>query len=222
MAKRLYIQLYNAKEGESITLPISPESIDLTLENDIQTKNILGFGEAPVRGYRTLQRINLNGLLPEQDTILATLASMLRFLEYKPYSLSESNAMLDRWVESGDVVRLIVSEKMNKEFLVERKTSTVREYTPDEQYSYDLIEYRMPQPKTQILPNNLGQSKLVQLKERTINKYIPSQLTGKAGQTIYKLAKLTYGGKFRELMDRNGITDANMDIAGKTIEMLPI
>ena len=138
MAKRLYIQLYNAKEGESITLPISPESIDLTLENDIQTKNILGFGEVPVRGNRTLQRINLSGLLPEQDTYLALLASLVRFLEYKPYSLEETNLMLDRWCESGDVIRVIISGKMNKEFLVERRTSTVRKYTPDETYSFDL------------------------------------------------------------------------------------
>lgn len=222
MAKRLYIQLYNAKQGESITLPISPESIDLTLENDIQTYNVLGFGEVPIRGNRQLQRINLSGLLPEEDTYLSLLASLVRFLEYKPYSLEETNYMLDRWCEGGDVIRVIVSGKLNKEFIVERRTSTVREYTPDEAYSYDLVEYRNPQPKASILPNNLGQSKLVKLKERVMNKYIPSQLTGKAGQTIYKLAKLTYGGRFKELMDRNGITNANMDIAGKTIEMLPI
>ena len=96
MAKRLYIQLYNAKEGESITLPISPENVDLTIEQDIQTYNVLGFGEVPVRGNRTLQRINLSGLLPEQDTYLALLASLVRFLEYKPYSLEETNLMLDR------------------------------------------------------------------------------------------------------------------------------
>lgn len=222
MAKRLYIQLYNAKEGESITLPISPESIDLTVQQDIQTYNILGFGEVPVRGNRQLQRINLSGLLPEQDTYLALLASLVRFLEYKPYSLEETNLMLERWAESNDVIRVIISGKLNKEFVVESKTSTVREYTPDEAYSFDLVEYRNPQPKAQILSNNLGQSKLVQLKERIINKYVPSQVVGKAGQTIYKLAKLTYGGKFQELMDRNGITNANLDIAGKTIEMLPI
>jgi hypothetical protein len=55
-----------------------------------------------------------------------------------------------------------------------------------------------------------------------MKKYIPAQLTGKVGQTIYKVAKLTYGGRFKELMDRNGLTSANLDIAGKTIEMLPL
>jgi hypothetical protein len=68
----------------------------------------------------------------------------------------------------------------------------------------------------------LGKSKLVQLKERVMQKYIPAQLTGQTGQTIYKIAKLTYGGRFKELMDKNGITNANLDVAGKTIEMLPL
>lgn len=222
MAKRLYIQLYNAKTGESITFPINPESTDLIQEKNIETYNILNFGEVPIKGIRQLQRISLTGLLPAQDTALALLASLVQFLDYKPYSLEETIAMLERWLANGDVIRLIYGNRLNKEFLIERHTQTVREYTEDEPYTLDLVEYRNPEPDTVILPNNIGKSKLVQLKERTINKYIPAQLTGKAGQTIYKLAKLTYGGRFKELMDKNGLTSANLDIAGRTIEMLPI
>ena len=222
MAKRLYIQLYNAKTGESITFPINPESTDLTQEKNIETYNILNFGEVPIKGIRQLQRINLTGLLPAQDTALALLASLVQFLDYKPYSLEETIAMIERWQANGDVIRLIYGNRLNKEFLIERHTQTVREFTDDEPYSLDLVEYRSPEPDTVILPNNIGKSKLVQLKERAINKYIPAQLTGKTGQTIYKLAKLTYGGRFKELMDKNGLTSANLDIAGKTIEMLPI
>jgi hypothetical protein len=222
MAKRLYIQLYNANTGESITLPINPESIDLTKEKSINTYNILDFGEVPVRGNRQLQRINLSGLLPEEDSYFSMLASLVRFLEYKPYSLTETTAMLDRWLENGDVIRVIIAGRLNKEFLLERHTPTIRENTGNENYSLDLVEYRNPAPKTVVLPNNLGKSKLVQLKERAMKKYVPAQVTGQAGQTIYKLAKLTYGGRFKELMDKNGLTSANLDIAGKTIEMLPL
>lgn len=222
MAKRLYVQLYNANTGESITFPISPESTDFTKERSIETYNILDFGEVPVRGNRTLQRIPLSGLLPSNDTVFSMLASLIKQLDYKPYSLEEATAMLDRWLENGDVVRLIYGNRLNKEFLIERHTQTIREYTEDEPYSLDLVEYRNPAPKTVVLPDNLGKSKLVQLKERAMNKYVPAQLTGQAGQTIYKVAKLTYGGRFKELMDKNGLTSANLDIAGKTIEMLPL
>lgn len=222
MAKRLYIQLYNANSGESITFPINPESIDLPKEKSIETYNILDFGEVPVRGNRTLQRINLSGILPAEDSVFAMLASLVKQLEFRPYSLEETNTMLERWMDNGDVIRVIIAGKLNKEFLIERHTPTIREYTENETYSLDLVEYRMPAPKTVVLPDNLGKSKLVQLKERGIKKYIPAQLTGQVGQTIYKVAKLTYGGRFKELMDKNGITNANLDIAGKTIEMLPL
>ncbi len=222
MAKRLYIQLYNANSGESITFPINPESIDLPKEKSIETYNILDFGEVPVRGNRSLQRINLSGLLPSEDSVFAMLASLVKQLEFKPYSLAETTAMLEKWLDNGDVIRVIIAGRLNKEFLIERHTPTIREYTENETYSLDLVEYRMPAPKTIVLPDNLGKSKLVQLKERVMNKYIPAQLTGQTGQTIYKIAKLTYGGRFKELMDKNGLTSANLDIAGKTIEMLPL
>lgn len=222
MAKRLYIQLYNANSGESITFPINPESIDLPKEKSIETYNILDFGEVPVRGNRSLQRINLSGLLPAEDSVFAMLASLVKQLEFRPYSLAETTAMLEKWLDNGDVIRVIIAGRLNKEFLIERHTPTIREYTENEKYSLDLVEYRMPAPKTIVLPDNLGKSKLVQLKERVMNKYIPAQLTGQVGQTIYKVAKLTYGGRFKELMDKNGLTSANLDIAGRTIEMLPL
>lgn len=222
MAKRLYIQLYNANSGESITFPINPESIDLPKEKSIETYNILDFGEVPVKGNRSLQRINLSGLLPAEDSVFAMLASLVKQLEFRPYSLAETNAMLEKWLDNGDVIRVIIAGRLNKEFLIERHTPTIREYTENEKYTLDLVEYRMPAPKTIVLPDNLGKSKLVQLKERVMNKYIPAQLTGQTGQTIYKVAKLTYGGRFKELMDKNGLTSANLDIAGRTIEMLPL
>ena len=222
MSKRLYIQLYNANTGESITFPINPESIDLGKEKSIETYNILNFGEVPVKGNRTLQRINLSGLLPEEQSYFSLLASLVKNLEYKPYSLEETNAMLDRWLENGDVIRVIIAGRLNKEFLIERHTPTIRENTENENYSLDLVEYRNPEPPAGLLANITGNSKLVQLKQRAMKKYIPAQITGKTGQTIYKIAKLTYGGRFQELMQKNGITNANLDVAGRTIEMLPI
>ena len=221
MATRLKIQLYNANTGESITFPVNPESIDLPKEKNIETYNILNFGEVPVKGQRTLQRINLSGLLPQEDSYFAILASIIRFAEYRQYSMVEANTILSNWLDNGDIIRVIIAGKLNKEFLLERHTVTIKEYTENENYSIDLVEYRTPEKKSAIMPNT-NNSKLVQLKERAVKKFIPSQVTGKAGQTIYKLAKLTYGGRFKELMQKNGITDANIDIAGKTIEMLPL
>lgn len=222
MAKRLYIQLYNANSGESITLPISPESIEIPKEKDIPTYNILDYGEVAVRGNKQLQRITLSGILPEQNSYFSILASLVKSAEYRPYSQAETRAMLDRWIENDEVIRCIIADEVNKEFLIERHTDTVKEYTENIEYSIDLLEYRNPTAKIKSIPKGAGKSKLGQLKERAIKKFIPNNVVGKAGQTIYKLAKLTYGGRFQELMDKNGITNANLDIGGQIVEMLPL
>lgn len=221
MGKKLYIQLYNANTGESITFPINPESIELPKEKDIRTYNILNYGEVAIKGNRQLQRFTLSGLLPADDSYLSMLASLVKQLNYKPYSMEETNDMIQRWIDNDDVIRVIISGKLNLECLIERTTPTIREYTDDEQYSLEFIEYRNPNEKQQT-PTIEADNNVVKLKNRAIKKFVPSQFVGKTGQTIYKLAKLTYGGRFKELADKNGITNQNMSIAGKIVEMLPL
>lgn len=220
MGKRLYIQLYNAKTGESITLPLNPESTDIPNEKDVKTYNILGYGEVSVRGNKQLKRINLTNILPDDTSYFSLLASLVRALEYKQYSSQETIEMINRWLDNDDVIRVIISGYLNAEFTIERHISQIRETTPDVGYNIDLIEYRNPEKEeTQYTPE---ESKLTKLKKRAINKFVPNQEVAQKGMTIYKLAKLTYGDKFIELADKNGISNLNMDITGKIIEMLPV
>lgn len=219
MAKRIQIQLYNVKTGESLTLPLNPETTDLENAKEIKTFNILGFGEVSIKGNKLLQRINLNNMLPDDNTFWATLASLIIGLDYKPYSMRESIDMLNRWVDNDDIIRVIVSDRLNKLFRVERYIDQVRESVNDSGYSLDLVEYRNPEEQTfQLAP----ESNLVKLKKRTIDKYIPSSKVVTAGQTVYKIAKLTYGGRSQELAKINNIANQNAVIAGQVIEMLPL
>lgn len=219
MAKRLYIQLYNAKTGESITLPLNPETTDITNEKDVKTYNILGYGEVSIGGNKLLKRLTLSNIFPDNDTYFALLASLVKQLNYKPYSLQETVDMINRWVDNNEIIRVIISGHLNAEFRIQSHTSHVRESISDLGYTLELVEYRNPEGESGGLPDD---NKLVELKKRLIKKYIPSQLTGQAGQTIYKLAKLTYGGNWEALAQKNGITNANISIAGKTLEMLPL
>ena len=219
MAKRLYIQLYNAKTGESITLPLNPETTDITNEKDVKTYNILGYGEVSIGGNKLLKRLTLSNIFPDNDTYFALLASLVKQLNYKPYSLQETVDMINRWVDNNEIIRVIISGHLNAEFRIQSHTSHVRESVPDLGYTLELVEYRNPEGESGGLP---PESNLVKLKKRIINKYIPSQITGQKGQTIYKLAKLTYGEKWKELAEKNHITDANLDMAGQLINMLPI
>lgn len=220
MAKRLYIQLYCAKTGESITLPLNPESTDISNSKDIKTYNILNYGEVAVRGGKQLKRLTLTNMFPDDNTYFALLASLVKQLNYKTYNLLETIDMINRWVDNDEIIRVIISGYLNAEFTIENHTSHVRETTSDLGYTIELVEYRNPERQEQ--PYTVEESKLTKLKKRTIDKYIPSQITGQTGQTIYKLAKLTYGGKWQELADRNHITEPNMTIAGQIVEMLPV
>lgn len=220
MSKRLYIQLYCARTGESITLPLNPEETEIPNQKTTNTYNILDYGEVGVRGNKTLKRINLANVFPNNDTYFSLLASLIKQLEYKPYNLDETIDMVNRWVENDEIIRVIISGRLNAEFQIENFTQGIRESIEAVNYSIDLVEYKNPEA-TQTL-NIKPESKLIKLKKRTIDKYIPNQQIAKAGQTIYKLAKLTYGGKFQELAQRNGITDVNKDLAGQVVEMLPL
>ena len=220
MAKRLYIQLYNAKTGESITLPLNPETTDIPNEKEIKTYNILGYGEVSIGGNKILKRLTLSNILPDNETQFALLASLVKQLNYEPYSLQETTDMINRWVDNNDIIRVIISGHLNAEFRIQSHTSHVRESVSDLGYTIELVEYRNPE-KVNVIEKAVS-SKIVSLKERAIKKYIPAQVTGQTGQTIYKLAKLTYGGRWEELAQKNGITNANISVAGRLLEMLPL
>jgi len=221
MGNRLQIQLYCAKTGESITLPLNPESTDISNSKEVKTYNILDYGEVSVRGSKQLKRLTLANMFPsDSDSYFSLLASLVRQLDYKPYSQQETVDMVNRWVDNDEIIRVIISGHLNAEFTVENHISQIKESTSDIGYTIDLVEYKNPQ--RQIQTYTPKDSKLVKLKKRVINKYVPSQITGKTGQTVYKLAKLTYGGKWQELADRNHITDANISIAGQIVEMVPV
>lgn len=221
MPKRIEIQLYNARTGESLTLPLNPETTDLENAVDIKTYNVLGFGEVPTKGVKTLQRLNLSNILPEDDTFFAQLASLISALNWKPYNLKETITMLNRWVDDQDIIRIIIADRLNKLFRLERYVDQVRESTPASGYEISAVEYRNPADKISITEN--PKSGLVsKLKERTINRYIPNEKVATAGQTIYKIAKLNYGGNFDALANANGIYNKNADIAGKIVKMLPL
>lgn len=228
MAKRLEIQLYNAKTGESLTLPLNPETIDIPNEKEEGSYNILGFGEVSVRGNRRLRRISLSNILPNDNSYLALLASLIQKLKYKPYSLKGTIDMLNRWVNDDQIIRVIISDRLNEEFRIERHISQVRESIVDTGYTIDLVEHRNPfesevdREKQKKIETKKAEPKIVKLKKRAINKFIPSEKVLEKGMTVYKLAKLTYGDRFTELANLNSIINLNSDLTGAVVEMLPL
>lgn len=222
MGKRLEIQLYCAKTGESITLPLNPETTDIPNEKEIETFDILGYGEVAVKGKKRLKRITLSNILPSNNSWLALAASLVKGLNYKPYSLQETIDMINRWVDNDEIIRVIISEKLNKLFRIEKHVEAVRESVVDVGYTIDLVEYVDPTNKNTVLKMNVPETSVTKLKARAINKFVPNVQVAQRGMTIYKIAKLTYGGRSQELANLNAIYNRNADIAGKIVEMLPL
>lgn len=228
MGKRLEIQLYCAKTGESITLPLNPETTDIPTEKDIKTYDILDYGEISVNGIKRLKRINLTNLLPDSTSSLGVLASLVLRLKYRPYSLQETIDMINRWIKNDEIVRVIIGDKLNAEFRVQKLVESVHESVSDVHYSIDLIEYinlnetKEESEKRKKLETEKVTPKIVKLKKRAINKFIPNEVVAKKGMTIYKLAKITYGGRFQELANLNAIYSKNQDLTGELIEMRPL
>jgi coenzyme F420-reducing hydrogenase delta subunit len=220
MTKRLYIQLYNSKTGESITLPLNPEETEIPNQKDTNSYNILDYGEVGVRGNKKLKRISLSNIFPNNDTYFSLLASLVKQLDYKPYNLNETIDMINRWVDEDAIIRVIISGHLNSEFQIESFSQGIKESVEAVGYTIDLVEYRNPEANNARLEGT--ENKFIKLKKRAMDKFIPNQQVMKAGQTIYKLAKLTYGGKFEELAQRNKITNLNKDLAGQIVEMLPL
>lgn len=222
MGKRLEIQLYCARTGESITLPLNPETTDIPNEKEIETFDILGYGEVSVKGKKRLKHSTLSNILPSNNSWLALAASLVKGLNYKPYSLQETVDMINRWVDNDEIIRIIISEKLNKLFRIEKFVEAVRESVQDVGYTIDLVEYVDPINKNATLKMNAPETNVTKLKKRAINKFVPNEQVAQRGMTIYKIAKLTYGGRSQELANLNAIYNRNADIAGKVVEMLPL
>ena len=207
---------------ESITLPLNPETTDIPNEKEIETFDILGYGEVAVKGKKRLKRITLSNILPSNNSWLALAASLVKGLNYKPYSLQETIDMINRWVDNDEIIRVIISEKLNKLFRIEKHVEAVRESVVDVGYTIDLVEYVDPTNKNTVLKMNVPETSVTKLKTRAINKFVPNEQVAQRGMTIYKIAKLTYGGRSQELANLNAIYNRNADIAGKVVEMLPL
>lgn len=231
MAKRLYIMLYNPNTGDSLTLPVNPENIDISTERDVATYNILNFGEVPVVKYKKLQTITLTSFYPDDTSYFALLASLVEKLTHKPYTKEKSVTMIEKWAEEGKPIRVIISgdthEDINKEFIIQKFNKQLRESTPNITGTIELIEYKNPEQQEQYYKNprtKLG-NKIVSLIPRPIRKYIPEKMVVEKGETLYKIAKRIYGdaaGKSEKLAELNNIFDRNKDLAGEIIDMLPL
>lgn len=234
MAKRLEILLKfentNEKKHKNVDFkifnhqlifPVNPEQIEISYERESNTYNILGYGEVHVSGEKKLKRITLKNILPQDNSYLSLGASLIPTLNERQYTLDNAKTWLKNWFENDCILRLVISDELNMLCKITKFSQNIKERTEDIDSTIELIEYKRPDYKVQGTNGELG-SNLTKLKKRFQNWIVPDQLTAQQGMTIYKIA-MKYGIKnWQSIAKLNNVYDANIDLAGKIIQLTPL
>lgn len=132
-------------------------------------------------------------------------------------------AMLKRWQDSGDPVRLILSgSDINDAFLIEDVTEVLREGDKDVGLTVALREYKFKSALAALAgyapgSGSGGSGPFAREDERTV----PSTYTVKKGDTLWDIACRFYGDgtKWGMLADKNGVADPRKLQIGKVLTL---
>lgn len=173
-----------------LTLPVTPESFEVTTGKKIETVNIQEMGDVYLPGLRTLGSISIDCLFPAQDYPFAD-------ADRDPYDYI---ADLEDWAQSKKTVRFVITDTpINRKVLVERVTYGERDGTGDVYATLQLQEYEEPEavqtvrPPAASKPRPVGNGPAASAQDRTI--------TVGEHDTAQSIAKKAYGRSDRETVN---------------------
>ncbi|WP_270441937.1 hypothetical protein [Acidaminococcus provencensis] len=120
--------------GDSLTLPIMPESVEVCVSQNNSTVTINNDGEYNMVGKTGLHEIGLDGLFPAQD---------YSFCDTTPDSPDDYVYTIENWRKEGTVVQLTVPDSpIDFSFLISSFKYGYQDGTYDIFFHVDLKEYR--------------------------------------------------------------------------------
>lgn len=223
MGKRLQIQFYNESTGESLSLPINPADVSLPTEMNMQSYNIIDYGEVNRMGSRRYKQATFKNLFPHDNSFLNLLPSTFSNILDNIYSIffsqKDTIEKLENWQVNKDKIRVIVSDYYNELMQISRFEPVVAESSAAVHYTLEFVEYR--DPATEFLSGLQNSILSSGLLARTAIRAIPSTIYAKATDDLYSLAKRYSGSgsNWKELADANNISDVATSIIGKEINL---
>lgn len=198
------VLLWHNNGEERIYFTVNPREINISRPNQNRVLSLAMGGTVNAWGGRGLREVKLKTFLPCEGSPF-----------YSGQPPETILAMLKRWQDSGDPVRLILSgSDINDAFLIEDVAETLREGDRDVGLTVSLREYKF---KSDLAALAGGADPPVRTDERPAQK----SYTVKKGDTLWDIACRYYGDGTRwgELAERNGVADPRKLQIGKVLEL---
>ncbi|MCI8809098.1 MAG: LysM peptidoglycan-binding domain-containing protein [Oscillibacter sp.] len=198
------VVLWHNNGEERIYFTVNSAEINVSRSNQNWVLSLAMERTVNVWGGRGLRAVTLETFLPSENSPF-----------YAGQPPEAVLAMLKRWQDSGDPVRLILSESdINDAFLLEDVSEILREGDRDVGVSITLREYKF---KSALAALAGGDAPPARTDERTPQK----SYTVKKGVTLWEMACRFYGdgARWGELASRNGVSDPRKLPVGKVLEL---
>ena len=197
------ILLWHNNGEQRIYFTVNPAEISVTRPNSNHVYPLAMGGTVNAWGGRGLREVKLTTFLPSVDSPF-----------YDGTDAQSVLAKLKSWQDSGDPVRLILSDSdINDAFLIENVTETLREGDRDVGLTLTLREYKFKSA----LAAQAGTDLNVRADERSI----PKTYAVKTGDTLWAIACRFYGDgtRWSDLAARNYIGDPKHLQVGRVLTL---
>ncbi len=199
---------FHANDQEMFRLPVNPEKVNVKTEGDGEEFTIAKLGRVNVPKDKKLSSFSLESFFPAQPTHYSGAV----FKEPKYYI-----DLLGKWMTNKQPVRYIYvngSFTINELVTIERFEYDESFGSEDVNFSLELKTYVPFSPKKMQVVKKQTSSAVVKKNApvRQNTKPKPTTYTLKAGDTLWKVAKLYTGNgnRYPELQKLNGIKDSQL------------
>lgn len=202
------ILLWHNNGERRITFTVNPEEVVISRPNTNRVLPLAMGGTVNAWGGRGLREVKIVTFLPHS-------ASPFFGGESAETVLSE----LRRWQDSGDPVRLIISDSdINDAFLIEDITEMLREGDRDVGLALTLREYKLKSALTALA----GEGRAAAVSQpREEERITPQTYIVRAGDTLWSIAARFYGDGtlWRVLAEKNGVADPKKLTVGRVLTL---
>lgn len=204
------MEVYLNGKDYQLQFPVLPSSYNVDGKAQMSSLDITTRGETDVFEGKGLKKYKFSSEFPNGDR---------GYCKCSPKPPEEYIKQIEKWMDTGEVVRFIVTEKdINLEVRIESFSHEVRDYTKDEYFDIALIEHNnfiyTYKPKEASKESNKSTNKTNRPNNTNKdNKKTRYHTVGK-GDCLWSLSKKYYGdgSQYKKILNANKDKIKNPDV----------